>query len=212
MNQQEIWAALEIERRSLADMFDGLSPGDWERPSLCEGWRVRDVAAHLAMSVEIKVGPALVEFLRARGSFNRMIRDSAVRYAQRRPIGDIIEEVRESATSHRRAPTTKPLDPLFDALVHGQDVAVPLRIERPMPMEAARVCATHIWERGFPFHPQRRLRGLRLVAIDSDWAVGEGEVVQGPLQALLLLMSGRSAAALPELGGAGMPALSSRIS
>ncbi|GIH97891.1 maleylpyruvate isomerase family mycothiol-dependent enzyme [Planobispora siamensis] len=212
MNQQEIWAALEIERRGLADMLDGLSPEDWDRPSLCEGWRVREVAAHLAMSVEVKVGRVLVEFVRARGSFNRVVRDTAVRHARRQSTGDIVEEIRKTAVSHSRAFGTKPLDPLFDALVHGQDIAVPLRIGRTMPLEAARVCATHIWERGFLFHPQRRLRGLRLVATDTDWAVGEGEVVQGPVQALLLLMSGRSTAALPDLDGAGMPAPSSRIS
>ncbi|MER6004229.1 maleylpyruvate isomerase family mycothiol-dependent enzyme [Nonomuraea angiospora] len=200
MNQEEIWTALEIERRGVADLLGSLPADDWERPSLCEGWRVRDVAAHLALATNVNVPRALVDFVRARGSFDRFVRDTAVRHA-RLPVGELVAQVRESATSHRRAPTTRPLDPLFDVLVHAQDIAVPLGLDRAMPLEAARACAVHIWERGFPFHPQRRLRGLRLVATDVDWSVGEGDVVEGPVQALLLLISGRPAA-LPSLRGA----------
>jgi uncharacterized protein (TIGR03083 family) len=138
-----------------------------------------------------------------------MVRDSAVRHA-RLPTGEIAAQVRESATSRRRAPATRPLDPLFDALVHGQDIAVPLGVERAMPPGAARACATHVWERGFPFYPQRRLRGLRLVATDVDWAAGDGDVVEGPIQALLLLLSGRPAA-LPGVAGAGAAELAARM-
>ncbi len=210
MNQEEIWAALEVERYGVADMLDTLPHGGWERPSLCAGWRVRDVAAHLAMATTTSTWQALVEFARARGSFNRMIHDSAVRRAVR-PTAVIVEQIRESAVSRRRAPTTKPLDPLFDVLVHGQDMAVPLGVERVMPLEPARAAAAHIWERGFPFHPRRRLRGLRLAATDVDWSVGEGDPVEGPVQALLLLLSGRPAA-LPSLTGAGTTTLTARLS
>ncbi|MEV1167975.1 maleylpyruvate isomerase family mycothiol-dependent enzyme [Nonomuraea sp. NPDC049784] len=201
MNQEEIWAALEIERRSLADLLGSLPVADWERPSLCEGWRVRDVAAHLALATRASVPRAMVEFVRAGGNFDRFIRDTAIRHAWL-PIGEIVGQIRESATSHRRAPTTKPLDPLFDVLVHAQDITVPLGLDRAMPLDVARACATHIWERGFPFYPQRRLHGLRLVATDVDWAVGEGDVVEGPVRALLLLLSGRPAA-VPSLRGVG---------
>lgn len=210
MNQEEIWAAIAAERNGLADMLEGLPEDAWEHPSLCAGWRVRDVAAHLALAATISAPRAFVEFVRARGDFNRMIRDTAIRHA-RRPIPEIIAEIRAAAASRRLAPSTKPLDPLFDALVHGQDIAVPLGIERVMPREAARVCTTHIWERGFPFHARRRLHGLRLVATDIDWSIGEGKVVAGPIQALLLLVSGRPAA-LPELNGAGTAELAARLS
>lgn len=209
MNREEIWAAVEVERNGLADLLGTVSGTDWERPSLCAGWRVRDVAAHLALTTNMSTARTLVEFARARGSFNRMVHDTAVRHAEH-PIPEIIEQIRDSAVSRRLAPTTKPLDPLFDALVHGQDIAVPLGVHRAMPVEAASAAATHIWERGFPFHPQRRLRGLRLLATDTDWAVGEGDVVEGPVQALLLLMSGRPAA-LPSLTGTGTATLTSRM-
>jgi uncharacterized protein (TIGR03083 family) len=206
MDQDEIWAALAVERRGLADLMDALPAGDWERPSLCAGWRVRDVAAHLALATRASIPWALAALVRARGDANRMIRDTAVRHA-RLPVGELTGQVRESAASHVRAPATKPLDPLFDVLVHGQDIAVPLGIARPMPLGPARACADHIWSRGWPFYPQRRLRGLRLTATDVDWSAGDGDVVEGPVHALLLLLSGRPAA-LASLSGKGVAGLS----
>ncbi|WP_062348799.1 maleylpyruvate isomerase family mycothiol-dependent enzyme [Herbidospora yilanensis] len=35
------------ERRALLEVLDGLSPDDWTRPTVCPGWDVHDVAAHL---------------------------------------------------------------------------------------------------------------------------------------------------------------------
>ncbi|HEY6574294.1 MAG TPA: maleylpyruvate isomerase family mycothiol-dependent enzyme, partial [Mycobacterium sp.] len=42
--------ALELardERLDLADFLAGLTPEQWASPTLCEDWRVRDVAAHV---------------------------------------------------------------------------------------------------------------------------------------------------------------------
>ena len=55
------------------------------------------------------------------------------------------------------------------------------------------------------------MRGLRLVATDHAWSVGEGRLVEGPMAALLLLITGR-AAALPLLSGPGVPEFETRLS
>jgi len=39
--------AFPPERRALLDLLRGLSPGDWARPTVCDGWSVQDLAAHL---------------------------------------------------------------------------------------------------------------------------------------------------------------------
>src|SRR4028119_1253285 len=46
MDLDDVWRTIDSERTSLADVIDDLSPAEWETPSLCAGWRVRDVAAH----------------------------------------------------------------------------------------------------------------------------------------------------------------------
>ncbi|MFI6318379.1 maleylpyruvate isomerase family mycothiol-dependent enzyme [Nonomuraea sp. NPDC050556] len=210
MNQEEIWAAIETQRLDLADLLASLPEKDLERPSLCDGWRVRDVAAHLAVVVTMNVGQAVTALVRARGDINRMISDTAVAHAAQ-PFEVILEQIRASAIGRVRPPMTKPLDPLFDNIVHGQDVAVPLGIARVIPMDLARSSAEYVWDRGLPsYRPSRRLRGLRFVATDTDWSIGEGEVVEGPMQSLLLILSGRPAA-LPDLTGAGTAALNARM-
>ena len=89
------------------------------------------------------------------------------------------------------------MEPLIDVLVHGQDIALPLGRTRPMPTAAAAAAAQRAWDMGFPFRARKRLAGLRLAATDADWAVGSGEPVEGPIAALLLLVTGRDAAARP---------------
>jgi len=47
LNRDQVWQVIDAQRRSLADLLDDLSDDEWRRPSLCTGWTVRDVAAHL---------------------------------------------------------------------------------------------------------------------------------------------------------------------
>ena len=91
----------------------------------------------------------------------------------------------------------------FDVLVHGQDIAIPLGRDHPMPAEAARAGADRVWTMGWPFWARRRLRGVRLLATDTDWSAGVGVELQGPIKMLLLLLTGRTTAALPHLSGPG---------
>jgi hypothetical protein len=99
---------------------------------------------------------------------------------------------------------------LFDILVHGQDIALPLGQSLVMPLDAASAGATRVWGMGWPFWSRRRLRGFRLVATDVEWSAGDGAEVRGPIDALLLLLTGR-AVALPRLSGDGAAQLSLAI-
>ncbi len=200
-----VWAAIDRERRELADLLAELDEAEWEQPSLCAGWRVRDVAAHLCLA---RTGPgrAAIDLLRAGGRLQRMIHDSAVRHAVL-PTEQLVGELRSMAGSRRTAPGVTPLEPLLDLLVHGQDITVPLRRPRSMPPAAAVAAATRVWTMPWPmsttFAARRRLAGLRLVATDADWAVGAGEQVEGPVEAILLLLTGRTAVAAGRLSGLG---------
>src|SRR5687767_3104812 len=66
-----------------------------------------------------------------------------------------------SPASATYPPGTKPIDPLVDVLVHGQGIAVPLRIDRPMPAAAAVAAAERVWVMSCPFFARRRFRGVR---------------------------------------------------
>jgi uncharacterized protein (TIGR03083 family) len=103
MNRDEVWGAIDAERASLADLLDSLGEQEWEVPSLCAGWRVRDVAAHLTLA-QIRPLPGVVAAVRARGNFNRMVHDSALRQARRLPVLQYAPRLRAMAGSRRKAP------------------------------------------------------------------------------------------------------------
>jgi len=203
MDVDTIWQVTDTERASLADFVEALTPEQWATPSLCEGWTVGDVAAHLTLAHTGWL-TATVEAARAFGSFNRMIHDTAVRAGGHEPAV-YAERLRAMVGSRRRAPVVSPVEPMLDAIVHGQDMAIPLGIDRPVPLEGSATAAQRGYDMGFPFGARRRLRGLRLQATDTDWSVGSGDLVEGPMGALLLLVTGRTSAALPGLVGPGAP-------
>jgi uncharacterized protein (TIGR03083 family) len=208
MDRDDVWRTIDQQRSELADLMDTFTNAEWETPSLCEGWRVRDVAAHLTLA-QLGVVPALGAVVRARGSFNRMIHDTAVRQAER-PVTDFPVLLRAMVGSRRKAPFVSDLEPMLDQLVHGQDMVVPLGRSREMPREAAATAAQRAWDLNWPFRTKRRLRGLRLSATDHPWSVGEGTLVEGPVQVLLMLLTGRNVV-LPELAGPGADELRDRL-
>lgn len=203
MDRDEKWAVIAGQRRAFADLLAGLDDQQWQQPSLCSEWRIKDVAAHVALTPQ---SPGLLRILvrgfRARGDLQAVNRDMAVAHAERAPAA-LVAELRTLADS-RRTPAVTTLDNLlFDVMVHVQDVAVPLGLSVSMPLDAARHGVERVWRMGWPFWARRRLRGLRLTAVDVGWSAGEGLEVRGPTQALLLLLTGRTDAALPQLSGPG---------
>ncbi|WP_369249277.1 maleylpyruvate isomerase family mycothiol-dependent enzyme [Streptomyces sp. R41] len=195
----ECWRVIDGERASLVDLLEGLSPEEWEMPTQCGDWRVRDVAAHLTIAARVSYGTVVRELVRARGNFDRMIHDTGIHEGQR-PVTEIVANLRSIIGSRRLAPGTTRREPLLDILVHGQDIALALGREREMPVEAARDAADRVWTMRFPPRPWPLPRG-RLVATDVEWTRGEGAEIRGPIAALLLLLTGRPAAAEVRLEG-----------
>lgn len=210
MDQESGWSVIEQERRWLAGLLESRDARDWDRPSLCAGWRIRDVAAHVALApTPPSLGQMLVDGARARGRFHKLNHDVAVRHADR--LGSrLVPELREHADSRRLPAMTGYRNTLFDVLVHTQDVALPLGLDHPMPVEAARDGAQRVWTMGWPFWARRRLQPFRLAATDIDWTAGDGALVQGPITALLLLLTGRTAR-LDSLSGAGADRLRQQV-
>src|SRR4051794_36245596 len=90
-----VWAVVDRERIRLADLLAELADDEWNRPSLCRGWSVREVAAHLVLA-HTGPGAAAVAMVRARGSVDRMIHDTACRHAAV-PTAQLVAELRAMA-------------------------------------------------------------------------------------------------------------------
>jgi uncharacterized protein (TIGR03083 family) len=205
-----VWAAAATERRALADQLDRLTPAQWASPSLCAGWDVRTVTAHLVTALS----PALLSFLvalaRARGDLHRA-NDAVARRAATRPASDLVAELRRRAGSRTAPPVTGPRAPLTDVLVHAGDIRLPLGLPHEPAADGVRAALDFVTTgRPVGFVPRGRLAGLRLVAEDLDRSWGEGEEVGGRGIDLLMAACGR-AAALERLHGPGADLLSGRL-
>ncbi|MGH3724392.1 MAG: maleylpyruvate isomerase family mycothiol-dependent enzyme [Mycobacterium sp.] len=200
MDTDEIWRAIDGERVSLADQLAAMPPADWDRPSLCGEWRVRDVVGHLLFASEFSLPRTIVDVIQARGDLNRLIARTGVRVGSAAPT-ELLASLRASVGSRRKPPGVQPVDRLMDHLVHGQDIAVPLGWQRDMPLGAARAAAARVWDRDQLFGARTRFAKHRLIATDTDWAEGNGAAIEGPVSALLLLMVGRGDVVRDRLSG-----------
>ncbi|SOD98857.1 maleylpyruvate isomerase family mycothiol-dependent enzyme [Blastococcus haudaquaticus] len=206
----DTYAEIADERRSLADALSGLTGEQQATRSLCSAWSVHDVVAHLVVPLEVGMPRFAVAMLVCRGNFDR----ANVRLAReqaRRPFGDLLEVLRRKADSRFTPPGSGPEAPLTDLLVHGLDIRWPLGLPREIPEQ--RLQASLAYLTAAPVGgvvPKGALDGLRLAATDIGWAHGSGPTVSGTAEALLLAITGRTAA-LDHLSGDGVPTLRGRL-
>ncbi|ATL31456.1 maleylpyruvate isomerase family mycothiol-dependent enzyme [Streptomyces formicae] len=210
MDREQALEWTKAERLGIADFLEELDADDWGRDSLCTGWTVRDVAAHLTLSTRTTLLDLLKGAIGARFDWERMEYDKARERAARHTPAELVAQIRETAGSPRRAPLSAPLDPLTDFLVHGQDIARPLGRARTMPGPQTVAALDHVVASPF-YGAKKRLRGVRLVATDADWSTGAGPAeARGPAGDLLLVVTGRRAG-LAAVTGAGAERLAERL-
>lgn len=193
MEKAEIWRHVHAERAALAELLDSLPDEDWSRDSLCVGWSVHDVAAHVISTPQIgwrEMGGLVARNL-GRG-YNTMIFREVKRLGARETRASILADFEQYAASTHHVPTTTSVEPLIDALIHHQDIARPLGRSHAMPPEAAAVAADRVRRLAPLMGTGKLLRSVRLVATDVDWTRGSGPTISGPIQELLMLASGRA--------------------
>lgn len=196
------------EREDLADFLAGLTPEQWERPSLCAGWRVRDVAAHVVSFEEMTPRQLTTRLVKGRLQMDR-INGLGVSDLADDSTEQLIALLRDNAEPHGMGAGFGGRVALTDNMIHQQDIRRALGLARTIPVE--RVCAALDFVRYSPtIRGALRVRGVRLVATDADWSHGKGPEVRGPGEALLMVMAGRPAA-LADLDGPGVPTVAARL-
>jgi uncharacterized protein (TIGR03083 family) len=204
-----VFAAVAEERRSIATLIDNLDDDQLATASLCVGWDVKTVAAHLVSDFADGFWGFMVSGLRHR-SIDRGI-DALARRRARAPATEIAEMLRSGADYRLSPPVTGPLSGLTDVLVHGADMRIPLKIpHRPDPSHVARVLDFLTSRTQLGFFPRRRLRGIELHDDDTCRTWGHGKPIRGPGVAVMLAICGRTVA-FDHLTGSGLPILRSRL-
>jgi uncharacterized protein (TIGR03083 family) len=121
-----VFAAVADQRRRLASLLDGLDAAQLATPSLCAGWAVKTVAAHVVSTVTDGT-PAFVRLAVRRGSLARAIDELARRGAEL-PAAEVAANLRGCADRRINPPLSGPVSPLADVLAaHRLDlIFVPL--------------------------------------------------------------------------------------
>ncbi|MDN5859763.1 MAG: maleylpyruvate isomerase family mycothiol-dependent enzyme [Pseudonocardia sp.] len=206
---ENIWAEVDTERLDLARLLDGLSPMQWDQPSLCTRWRVREVVAHLLFITEWTPRRLITGMIRAGGNANRFIAGDALTQAAT-PSSELLQRVHLSVGARRHPPGTTPAMVLCDHLCHAQDIRRALPKPRAIPTVRLRMVADALVASGRGIGSRPRARGLHLLSADLDWTHGHGPQVSGPTEALIMALAGRRDA-IRELRGPGVATLASRI-
>jgi uncharacterized protein (TIGR03083 family) len=194
------------ERVDLAAFLKSLAPQDWTAPTLCEKWTVKDVVAHVVSYEELTPFALARRF--AKG---RILYANEVGVQEFTPLSP--QQLLEFLGRHLRPQGLTAafggMIGLVDGTIHHQDIRRALQRPRHVPVDRLQRILPLV-----PSNPRlgagRRIRGLRLVAIDVDWCHGNGPEVTGTAEALLLAMTGRRQA-VGELSGAGQPTLAARV-
>ncbi|MBI3977258.1 MAG: maleylpyruvate isomerase family mycothiol-dependent enzyme [Chloroflexi bacterium] len=186
---------LIAERQELLDLCRSLAPAEWETPSLCAGWRVRDVVAHI-VGEERDLG----EYLRTLTPNRANARAVAKRKGW--PTDELIREM-ETLLRPGFLYRLLPQFGLLDNWVHHQDIRRPLQRPRRHDPERLTLVLNAAWS-----VKRWSLRGVRLVATDIDWSRGDGLAASGPAEALAMALMGRQSATA-ELSGPGCGRLGS---
>ncbi|MDC7335445.1 maleylpyruvate isomerase family mycothiol-dependent enzyme [Streptomyces lydicus] len=186
----DLTTVIAAERRELADLLDGLPDEQWDAPTLCAGWRVREVAAHMSMGFRYSFPKVAAELVRAGGSLHRMTDRLARRDAAAASPRQLAAFLRDNA----HHPWTPPVGGLASALghdvVHGLDITVALGHDRRVPEDRLRVLLDHVTARSARFFGAD-LAGIQLRATDLDWSFGTGTPLTGAGADLLLVAFGR---------------------
>ncbi len=199
-----IWPVVHEERRSLVRDLGPLSAQQWQTPSLCPGWTVHDVVAHLVDSARTTRLGFVGRMVRARFDFDR---DNALGVDRQRADDPRDTLARfEAVVGSTSTPPVNLATRLVEAFVHGEDVRRPLGIRRTYPPASvvtalAYQATTSVAMGG----GKERIRGWRLTASDATYEHGRGPEVSGSALALLLSASGRPVGA-DELTGPGAAA------
>ena len=190
MTTTDLMPTITAERKAFGHVLEGLSEPDWDAPSLCSGWRVREVVAHMTMPFRYPAPRFLTELARSRGNFARMA-DRVARRDGQAPTGTLLDGWRTNENHPWKPPGGGRKGALTHDVVHGLDITIPLGIEHPVSEPALRVVLDHATTPLSMKHFALDLTGIRLQADDLDWSFGNGDALRGRACHLLMVLMDR---------------------
>jgi uncharacterized protein (TIGR03083 family) len=210
MRRADVAEAIALERSELVRDLAALDAAHWDEPSLCAGWNVRDVVGHLVYLDRAYAHPSRfgLDTIRHGVSLNRALARTARAYAAGRTNSELTDAISSARWEKRFAFRAHPAPAMMlgEVVIHGQDVRRPLGLQHAFPADILGAVADVLLRRSYPWGRTHRVTGVRMEASDADWSTGRGPVVGGPLEAIVMVLAGRTSA-VSDLDGDGVALL-----
>ena len=207
MAKIDVWPAIRLERGALATDLSTVDAAAWEEASLCEGWTVRDVLAHMTATAKVSGASFFPKLIGSGFSLSKM-QEKDIAVERGTTPADTLNRFKAIVAS-----TTSPPGPkdtwLGETIVHAEDIRRAIGMHHSYATDAAVRVADFYKGSNLVIGAKKRIAGLALRATDTSWSHGTGPEVAGPIVSLVMAMAGRKAA-LADLTGDGVATLSSR--
>ncbi len=177
---QALAGALAAQRSTVGDL-----------PSLCEGWTVRNVLAHLTMAARYDP-PAFEAELAAAGYDFQTLSDAVATRDGELSLEELLGHLRSETMAQWAPPGGGAAGALSHVVIHGLDITSASGLARSASDEATRHVLDGLTAGGVHHHFGTQIDGLSLRALDLDWAYGEGTPVEADAGDLVLALAGRA--------------------
>lgn len=187
----DLQPVVAAELLALADLLEEATEAQWDTLSLCEGWRVREVVAHMTMAARYSEDAFMAELRRHDFDFGRLSNEIASKDAEL-PTGELVANLRSDVMQHWAPPGGGYHGALNHAVIHGLDVTVPLGVPRRSPDGTIRIVLDDLTQGGMHQHFGTSVDGRSLQATDLDWSYGSGPALRGEAGDLAAMLCGRA--------------------
>lgn len=206
MVSTDVWGIIHAERKALATDLQALTEAQWATPSLCTGWTVRDVLAHMTATARLTPPQFIGKFVLSGFNF-ASVQAKGIEAEKGRSPAETLANFTSLVNSSNHPPG--PNDTwLGEVIVHSEDIRRALGIRHAYPIDAAVQVANFYKNSNLLIGAKTRIAGVKLRATDANWSNGDGPEASGPIVSLVLAMTGRTAA-LDDLAGDGVATLRS---
>jgi uncharacterized protein (TIGR03083 family) len=176
--------------QALADAVENLPPDQADTPSLCQGWTVRNVLAHMTMAARYSPDEFTAQLRSVGFDFTRLSNRIAEQDGVL-PFDVLVKDLRSDAMANWAPPEGGFTGALTHVVIHGLDITVPLGLRRTCSDEAMRLVLNDLTAGGVHRHFGTEIDGLHLHATDLNWSYGSGRTVEAPTQDIALMLCGR---------------------
>lgn len=189
LSDEDLQGMVAADYLALGDLLEALPASRWDTPSLCEGWRIREVVAHLTMPARYGEAEFMAELKDCEFDFGRLSNRIAERDAAL-PTPTLVSNVFSDVLHGWQPPGGGAMGALNHVVIHSLDITVPLGVQRRSPDATIRVILDSMAGGGAENFGVD-VSAVTLTATDLDWSAGSGPQRSGSAEDLVLFMAGR---------------------